>query len=473
VSTVPKTNTPKRFSNYSPPRADLYLGDEFKSMDYQRHERQFQNPLSYAGAFGLKDPQTPWTTAEDYASRARQLYFECTPARSFVDKRADSISNVKVKVVKGSPAIQALLDRPNTIDNTLGQFLRASETELAIGGDVWWFLDERVPGLPQLRVLRQDFMVQDPKNNTVTYNPGRANNQDVWELRFTMSGQTTVKVEHSLDGGKTTQMVKGELFHVMRFNPLSSGQGSGDGDAAIRPTETWIALYKMVQARAKSGGRKQGIIKAPQLETEEELAAWKANMAALNEAGNVTVLANGSDFLANQLSFTDMDLIKLMERCTRDIALAYQVPAIFANLEGESSYAERRAADRIFYKSFVHPRASWIIEQLAANLRRRFDRSIELEIDKTQIDYIKEELGEEQERKAKLGIYTINELRALTGDSTMGPAGDVFPGAAAQPATETATSPEASLAEEALAAATGKPREVDFNADTSRRPDQR
>lgn len=188
-----------------------------------------------------------------------------------------------------------------------------------------------------------------------------------------MQGQRTVKAEYSPDGGKTFSTIKGHVFHIMRFNPLSSGQGSGDADAVMRSATTWINLYKMVDDRARSGGRKQGYIKAPELRTNEEIARWKANMEHLNDSGQVSVLAQGAEFTANQLSFTDMDLIKLMEKCTRDIALALSVPAVFANLEGESSYAERRAADRIFYKSFVHPRATWIIEQLEAHLRRAYD----------------------------------------------------------------------------------------------------
>lgn len=442
-------------------------------MDYQVHERQFQNGTSYAGLFGFKDPLVPWTTPEDYQARVRRMYFDCLPARAFVTKRADSVASVKVEVQTGSELSKKLITSPNTIDNTFGQFLHNSEVELALGGDVWWFLDQRVPGLDQLRVLRQDFIQQDPKTNTITYIPGRANQQGTAELRFTMQGHATLKAEHSADG-KTWKTIKGHLFHVMRFNPLSSGQGSGDGDAVLKAADTWVHLYQMVKDRAVAGGRKQGYIKAPLLTTGEEVEQWKANMAALNDASQIGVLANGADFVGNQLSFTDMDLIKLMEQCTRDIALALSVPAVFANLEGESSYAERRIAARLFYKEWVHPRATWIVEQLEANLRRSYDPVIKLMIDKTQIDYIKEELGEEQDRKCKLAAYTINEIRAIAGDDPIS-GGDVLPGGKALgevPAGEAST-PEAGLAQEALSAALGKPREVAPNADTSRRPDQR
>jgi Phage portal protein len=475
VSTVSDTKQ-KHFSNYRTPPKDMRLGDEFKSMDYQVHEQQFQNPSTFASAFSLTDKGIKWTNPDSYKARTDRLYFECVPSRAFIDKRADSIATIQVDVPSGSSATKALLVSPNTIDNTLGQFLRVSETELALGGDVFWFLDERVPGLPQLRVLRQDFVIQYPKDGIVDYVPGKANGQNLVELRFQMKNGRCVGVQHSATGSlKDLKSIKGDLFHVMRFNPLSSGQGSGDGDAVLKAADTWVHLYEMVNKRAQAGGRKQGIIKAPHLETAEELAAWEANMAALNSSGVVNVLADGADYVANQLSFTDMDLIKLMERCTRDIALAYGVPAVFANLEGESSYAERRAADRIFYKGWVHPRATWLIGQLEAHLRRRFDPTCRLEIDKTQIDYIKEELGEEQERMSKSGIFTIDECRAVTGVAAM-PNGQglAIPGkAAATPPDAPAASAESNAVEQALSSALGKPREVDFNADTSRRPDQR
>lgn len=456
------------------PSVPLYVAPpERKSTDYQAHERQFQWSSSFDALFSVKDPDTKWTSPADYKRHVERIYFECAVSRACIDKRADGIASVVVQVDAGNPAITGVFEQPNPINVTFSELLRVVETELSLGGDAWLFWDDRVPGLPQLRVLRQDFIHQDPKNRAVTYIPGRANGTGIAELRFHVEGGITIRAEHSQDG-KSWRPIKGHLFHIMRFNPLSSGQGSGDGDAVSAAVDTYIDAQQMIRKRFAVGGKKQGYVRAPSLTTEAELEQFKTTMAALNTGAGVTALAGGADFVSNQLTFAEMDVINVMRDAVRTIATAFNVPAVFMNLEGESSYAERRAADRIFYKGFVHPRASWLIAQIEGNVRRTVDPTLRLSIDKTQIDYIKEELQEEQDRKSKLGIFTVNELRQITGDDPVD-GGDEIAGLkpAASETTGTGEPAVDAAVEAAVSAANGKPREVDFNADSSRRRSER
>lgn len=434
-------------------------------MDYASHERQFQNRSIGNHFIGLKDPSVVWTDQNDYEKRVRLLYFDCPISRACIEKRAEGVASVKIIVTKGGKSVTDLLNSPNVVDGTQGQFLRVCETELTLGGDLFAFLDQRITGKTQLHVLRQDLMDQDPKSGWTTYNPGRLTNEDRATFRFQMqSGICTAAQERS---GRNWVPMRGALIHIKRVNPLSSASGSGDGDAAFRVVSSWIELNNMIHQRMLAGGRKQGYLRLPMSDGPMDDAAeakLKDDLQKFSRGGGLNTLMDGADFIENQLTFAEMDVVNLLGERTRAIATAFQIPAVFMNLEGESSYAERRAAARIFYKDFVHPRATWLMNQLQFALQRYLDPLVELEIDTTAINYIKEELIEEQTAKQKLGCYTINEIRELAGDPPIA-GGDALAGAKSQPSgDEEADQPNSP---------TDKPREVAFSADSSRRRSER
>lgn len=429
----------------------------FKSYDYSATEPALQNPQNWSGAFTGFGTKIAWTNPRDFEKRVNRLYFDCSVSRRCIDIRSERVASVPVVLEKGNGDSQALFQAPNVNDVTLRQFLKVLETNLALGGDAWLFLDLRVKGAPQLFTFRQDYIVQDALNGVVTYDTGHLKGQPRPEYRFAFRNGRSTKAEAFIN--KRWVEIPGALFHIMEHNPLSSGQGSGAGDAVLREVDTWVAANTLINGRFQSGGKKNGFIKAPKLTTDAEVAEWKSAMVALNTQNEVGVLADGAEFTSNQLTFTELDVVNILDAAARTIANGFAVPAVMLNLAGESSYARDRSVDRIYYTSWVKPRAQWIVEQLEAHLRRALDPTLKLTIDDSQLPYFQDDLLEQAKTKAAIGCFTVNEIRELLsydpvdgGDELMKP-----PAAAQTPDPNS----------------TDKPREVDFGADTSRRPSQK
>lgn len=428
----------------------------FKSYDYSATEPALQNPQNWSGVFTGFGTKIAWTNPKDFEKRVNRLYFDCSVSRRCIDIRAERVASVPVVLEKGNRDSQALFERPNVNDVTLRQFLKVLETNLALGGDAWLFLDLRVDRAPQLFIFRQDYIVQDALNGVVTYDTGHLKGQPRPEYRFAFRNGRSTKAEAFIN--KRWVEIPGALFHIMEHNPLSSGQGSGAGDAVLREVDTWVAANTLISGRFQSGGKKNGFIHAPHIENDEQKNRFLAAMEDMKASNELNVLANGVSFTSNQLTFTELDVVNILDAAARTIANGFAVPAVMLNLAGESSYARDRSVDRIYYTSWVKPRAQWIVEQLEAHLRRTLDPTLKLTIDDSQLPYFQDDLLEQAKTKAALGCFTVNEIRELLSYEPVDGGDELM-----KPPAATATGPNS----------TDKPREVDFGADTSRRPSEK
>lgn len=440
-----------------------------KSYDYTEHEPQLQSSMNYVGAYTGFGTKIEWTNPKDFEKRATRLYYHCSISRRCIDIRAERVASVPIVLEGGNADSKALIESPNVIDGTLRQSLRVWETNLALGGDLWMFLDRRIKGAPQLHTFRQDYMVHDATAATVTYDPGILKNQPRPEYKFDFKNGRSTQAYVAKNG--KWEKIDGALIHIMEHNPLSSGQGSGAGDAVLREVDTWVAANTLIASRFQAGGRKNGFVSAPQLHSDEEVAQWKAALQQLSQAaiGDTGVLAGGATFTSNQLTFTELDVVNILDAAARTIANGFAVPAVMLNLAGESSYARDRSVDRIYYTSWVKPRAQWITEQLESHLKRVLDPTIKLAIDDTQLPYFQDDLMEQAKAQAAIGCFTVNEIRKILsyepvdgGDELMKPVSAPKP----EP-----TAPE--TPDQGTQEAPNNPREVDFNADTSRRPSEK
>jgi phage portal protein BeeE len=184
-------------------------------------------------------------------------------------------------------------------------------------------------------------------------------------------------------------------------------------------------------------------------------------MTQMKTNSEYRVLAEGASFEANQLTFSEMDLVNLLNTTVRAIASAFEVDASYLNVEGTGGLAEKRAADRILHVNVIRPRIMWLVEQLQVHLRRDLDPKTVLEIDETNIPHLQDDQLEKLEKLAGRGAITINEYRTAMGMDPI-PDGDKL-------ITPAGTAVEESKEPEAAQEAPKKPREVGFNADTSRR----
>jgi phage portal protein BeeE len=442
----------------------LDLPFEKKSLDYSKHEPQLQNRSPWGGWGNIKNPNVAWTNPEDFSAVAKKLFFECSASRSCLEIRSKKVASVPITVLKGSTASKALIASPNAVDHNLTQSMIEWEISLSIGGDLFIWFDQRIRSRPQMWTLRQDFMDIDPASGWITYNPGKLDKKSPPERRFLMEGGRCARVERNVGNGNVLEWVKeeGSLFHIMEHNPLSSIEGSGAGDAVLKAVEAHIEAMAMIHDRMVKRGRKEGYINAPALLTDEEKAAYQSSMAEFNPTGQLNVLLD-SEFIENQLTFSELDLVNTVDTLTRQIASGFNVPAVFLNLFGESNFANQRGADRIYYTGWVKPRALWLIKQIEANLRRDFDPTLELGIDETAVNYLQDDRLEKATALAQLGSFSQNEIRAVMGYGEI-PGGDAI----AKPAWVQSGDDNKPTDEPS-----DKPKEVSPNADTSRRNGQK
>lgn len=429
-----------------------------KSLDYSQFERSTVQLNEAGQGFAMRDPTVVWTDTAKYRERVRKLYFECPVSRRCIDIRADRMAAVPVIKTAGNTDIDVLLQSPNTLDHqTLGSALREWEKELCLGGDLWLLLDRSIPKRPQLFTLRQDFIKWDKRKGIAVYDPADPQSMGSCpQYRFTMANGQCVKIEER--HGNSWVQINAELFHIMYSNPLSSSEGSGAGDAVMRLVDAYVSAHTLIALRFQNP-MIPGYAKAPNIQSGHEMAKFKAQMEALNATGQLQVLANGADFIKNAFDFQQLDITKILDQLTRDIALGFGVSSVFMNLQGEATFANQRTTDRQFYTSWLKGEANWLIGELQQRLRVAYaDPKITLEIDETRIAYLQDDKAERSKRMKELGAFTINEIRAVEGYEPI-PEGDALAGGAAP-----SMSPDA----RSQAQSDGQMgREVSINADTS------
>lgn len=430
-----------------------------KSRDYSKFEHQNRYVTNHAryGGFSQKEP---WTNGDTYALVAKKVYVDCPISRRCIDIRSEKIRSVDIKIEKGNDYSRRLLERPNFKDRTLNQLLANTETELLVGGDGWLFLNTTAGRAPTLELLRQDFMFQKPNENRIEYDPaaalGGASDPQLVFITAPDNPDEVIEVYQRQNG--RLQLIEGNLLHLMHFNPLSASSGSGSADAVLRQIDTWMLADRLINRRFAAGGRNQGAFTIPDTEamSDEEYNKLRSKLEQMGDLREIEWVADGTEFISTQMSFTDLDVVKIRNQLERNIASAFAVPAVMLNMEGEASYANQRGVDRIFYTGVLEPRVSWMLSHIQAFLRDSTDaKRLVLSIDESQIEYLKIDKMEVAKAAADMEVATMNELREMLGMETRPDGDEIVKKAKAKEKKESGEE--------------DTQREVSHNADTSRR----
>jgi hypothetical protein len=385
-----------------------------KSFDYALHDPA--NDLSYniSSLFIPTSTKPNWTKANNFADRANKLYFLCSVSRACIDKRAQGIANIDL-IVTGKASTKKLINSPNPTDKTLSNALRVWETSLSIGGDLYLFYDLRNPFEPYIWALRQDLMKNDVKKQRYEYHPAKLSGKDTppqFIFEYDSLGHTTRCLELA---GSSYKAVDGYLQRISYHNPLSASEGAGAGDSALRSVDIWLVIEDLISTKFGNGGAKGGFIKAPAIRSEKDLADAQHFLKQLNDQQTINVLANGTEFISNQLTFSELDVINVRAAQAASIQDAFKVPGVLLNNSTQTSYANMRAGDKIFYRTFIGPEAHWLIGQLEWGIRKYIDSTATLAVDETQIEHIQDDQLQKAKDMASTGCFTANEVRAVLG----------------------------------------------------------
>ncbi|MDD3289086.1 MAG: phage portal protein, partial [Alphaproteobacteria bacterium] len=270
-----------------------------------------------------------------------------------------------------------LLLHPNPMQDG-NSFLENVFVNLQISGNAYI---EAVPGreggVPaELYVLRSDRM---------KVIPGETGLPQGYE--YSVNGKTTRWNADPFSG-------ESQILHIKHFHPLDDWYGLAPLEAALLSVDQHNAAGAWNQALLNQGARPSGALvfspkEGPATLTDDQMQRLRDEMDSLYQgsknAGRPLILEGGLDWREMSLSPKDMDWLAGRDAASRDIALAFGVPAQLVGISGSQTYANMQEARLAFYEETVLPLMTRVVAAFDHWLTPMFDESLELEFDQDEI----------------------------------------------------------------------------------------
>ena len=240
--------------------------------------------------------------------------------------------------------------------------------------------------------------------------------------------------------GRTVSLGADEVIHFKYFNPASEYYGLGP-IAAIRNTiiaDQYSVAYN--KAFFKNGAHPGGV-----LETDSSLGdeafnrlrkQWEDAHKGATRAHRIAVLEEGLKYKPISLSPRDMEFLKQRKLCREEICAVFKVPPALVGLYEYANYANAEQQNRSFWQKTIIPKLRKLEQKLNNSFLPMFEHSrpkgngrLFARFDISTIDALKENedvKSQVQERLARSGIMTVNEIRRLENMPPV-PWGDTWP----------------------------------------------
>jgi hypothetical protein len=427
--------------------------------------------------FGINGGNPSWTDEENFAQRVQALYYHCPVSRRCLEIRAEKLASITLNVT-GSKRAKLVLTKPNFRDRTMSNLLRNVEMDLGLGGDNWLWLNQEQRDRPVMEALRPDFMYQEPSEGRILYDPAkRLTGTSRPEMIFYMDPDDfsrTLSAERRIADTNSFEAIDADVLQISVYNPVSSLQGSGAGDAVLEDIRAYRAAIRLLCGRFANGGRKSGWITIPEVDgfnelTDDDKAKLRETLAMLRDDSELKGLVAGSEFIENQMDFKELDIVEVVKALERRIAMAMAVQPVMLGFEGETTGMNMRTADRTFYTGWLKPRADFVLGHIQAFLQDALDEpKLSISIDETKLPYLQDDRLEQVDKMAGRGAITFNEYREAMGWEPVEWGDKPIPVAGAGEALSDGSQDEPQAQPDKTPT-----REVGHNADTSRRADRR
>lgn len=365
-------------------------------------------------------------SAHTYQVLANSGYIKCTIAFRCIRQRAEAIGALKWKiknkrtgeVVENHPLLD-LLKRPNPAQ-AQSVFFEEVQAYKDLVGDTFIRAISPTPSSEprELQSLRPDRMTVErgawylPKEFVYKYNEMSK------EMRFPVD-QTT---------GKS------EVLQIKNFHPLDDWRGLSPLRAAHMSVEIFNSAQTLNKKSLDNGARLGGLLSVEgelnkeQVEHLEERIREK--YAGKNNSGRTLIASGGMKFTPMSTTFKDMEFVSGKEVTAREIALAYGVPPLLLNIQGDNTYANYKEARLAFYEDTVIPQASLLETELNNWLVPMFDDNLELYVCWDGVSALEPKRQILWDRAQQADYLTINEKRELCGFPPLKETeGDVLPNA--------------------------------------------
>lgn len=391
-------------------------------------ERKSSIPIP--GVFDLYN--TGWSNLA--AIPALYYYQQCAPVGNAVDLIADEIEGISPKIfdkksktyVDNHP-IYEILNHPFG-DITWSEFVKSFAIFYLVTGNNYTLLTGDVRQPPKEMMIIHPAMVTAIASQRDGYNEAFAINNI---MTNTYSRQDINRIFHFYD-----QAMQGELWQSKTFNPQYNYGDGQYGMSKLAP------IYFEIEQHLKSsqhnlgtlinGGSLSLIFSTDQNLTDDQYARMMQDLRNLysgsQNARKNMILDGGLKVQDQGVSNKDMDFLELKTDAKNAIYNIFKIPLPLISNDA-ATYNNLEKAVLRFYDNAVLPLFRRICTQeLTMLLMSRYKGSENLIItyDERDITALRERLMSHVKQMKETGIYSYNEMRAITGNDEVEGGGDIL-----------------------------------------------
>lgn len=220
--------------------------------------------------------------------------------------------------------------------------------------------------------------------------------------------------------GKLTREFKlEEICHLKHPGPGDSYYGQSYFEPLknivniLYLTESWN--LKLVENDMRPPGilEYEGVVSEKQ--EEEFRKKFQDMFQGASHAGENVFLRGGLKWKPVSMNIKDADWLNLIKTYIRQIANTLNIPPELMGDAESKIYSNMKEARRAFYLETVLPLCDFIVDEFNRAIVPLWDRSLWLQIDRSKIEAIQDDLEQKARIAKELDCLTLNEQRALLG----------------------------------------------------------
>jgi HK97 family phage portal protein len=354
--------------------------------------------------------------------RELEYYRRCAPLHSAIQLIADEVSNVTPYMFNPSnseyvdkSALLELLKFPNA-DVTYTEFMKQLVSFFLVTGNV--YIVARAVGANRPVA---DLFVIPPQYVTIT--PGVDGFAQMFEVSST-SGLGDQFMRNEINGRFRYYSKDGdELWHIKEFNPLVSSSnlyGMSRLTPIVYEIEQYIQASTHNLSMLRRGARPSGALTSDNPLNDDQFTRLQEQMTSFYQGagntGRLLLLENGLKFEEMAQTNKDMDFLELKKNVTNMIYNAFKIPLPLISPE-HMTLNNMTTSMLNLYDNAVLPLMQRMFNELTIFLLHRYPehKNMIISYSDDEITALEPRRNEQLEKQSKMGILTINEIRALMG----------------------------------------------------------
>lgn len=370
-----------------------------------------------------------------YSTEAILYYLECAPVQTGIDKITDEIASIPIKVynkktcefIDDHPSLK-LLAYPDA-DFIYSEFIKQIANFFLICGNSYIKADGYIEQPPiSLRVMPSQAV------SIVVGSDGYAQNITARAMNLL---DTYNRVTVASSGQERFRFYANEfkeLYQIRTFNPMVSsnmGYGLSPLNAIFYEMRQYVEVAKYNLSALQRGVKLSGFLKSkvplPDKKKQEFLQQMSYGFSGSNNAGRMALFENDVDFVDTMKNSRDMDYAEMREQVTKSIYNALKIPLPLIDSE-TSSYNNMETSKLLLYDNAVLPLTKRLFAELTNFLMPRYKNSEDLifAYNEKDIPALEPRRNEQAQIKAKLNIFTKNEIRKDYGVDPLSGGGQVY-----------------------------------------------